>query len=100
MHWRDALLRLHVGGWDSDDIDAAAESLSEACTDGPFADAEIRELSRADVARVLGSELPERDLDALRVVADLRSQASREADALADALFDLDAFAYAHEIDD
>lgn len=95
--WRDALMKLHTRGWDSDDIDQAAEAINEACTDGVFEEMEILDLSEADVQVVLDDDaVPDDECAALLIIADLRSRQSADARDLHRALYDLDAFAYEH----
>jgi hypothetical protein len=91
--WREALLKLHARGWNTDEIDAACETLAEACEAGAFQGAGIGELSAEQVGSVLESALPAAETEALRRVADLRHRVGKEADALRAALYDLDAFA-------
>lgn len=100
MTWQDALMKLHVRGWDTDDIDGAAEDLLEACTEGDFEGTRILDLSVPDTARALGASPPEDEIRALLVVADLRAREGPEASALHRALYDLDAFAYEYAGDD
>ena len=58
MAWQDALMKLHVGGWDTDDIDAACEALCEACREGRLAGTEIAELTPDQVRSVLETDVP------------------------------------------
>ncbi len=96
--WRDALMRLHVAGWDTDDIDAACAALAEACDEE--AGVGVQELSSARVRSVLGVEVGEGEVSALRILAALRAGVGAESEALREALYDLDAFAYAYAGDD
>lgn len=98
--WQDALMRLHVSGWDTDEIDAACDALAEACDEGALEGTPIAELTAEQIGTVLENPLSPGDAAALRVVADLRHQVGSEAEALRAALYDLDAFAYAFSGDD
>jgi len=93
-------MTLHVRGWEADQIDLAAESICEACSDGMFEGSEILELSDDEVERVLDDEFPEDEIEALLVVADLRAQSTRDSERLSRALYDLDAFAYEYGDED
>lgn len=92
--WRESVLRLHAAGWGTDEIHEAAEVLAEACREGEFIGIEIRGLSAAHVRQLLGTRLDENVRHALLHVADLLEQQTEVSDALREALFDLDAFAY------
>ena len=92
--WRDALMKLHVAGWNTDDIDSACEALAQACDEGSLEGFEICDLSADQVRGVLASPVATDEADALRRVADLRHRVGPETEALRAALFDLDAFAY------
>ena len=94
--WRDALMRLHLAGWDTDDIDAACEAVEEAAGSG----VSIGELSSAEVRDALESEVRDDEVSALLTIADLRARQGAEAQSLRDALYDLDAFAYEYAGDD
>lgn len=96
LSWQDALLKLHVRGWDTDDIDLAAEALLEACTEGDFEGTEISALGDGDVVQILEQRVPEDECRALRVIGQVRAQQGPESDALQRAIYDLDAFAYAY----
>lgn len=98
--WQEALLTLHVGGWDTDDIDDACETLAEACDEGILGANEVVDLDADDVRSVLDNELSVEEADALILIADLRQQVGGDAEALGDALYDLDAFAYEYSDED
>ena len=100
LSWRDALMRLHVGGWDADDIDEACEAIYEACTEGTHEGVAVEALTPLEVCGVLNVELDEALLSALQAIAALRGRQDREADDLRQALYDLDAFAYDYAGDD
>ena len=91
--WEDALTHLHEMGWDTDDIDAACDKLVEACTEGgEFEGNEPSELDKAQLAEVLGDDYDENEQRAVVVIAELRAQEDPEAEALQEALWDLDDF--------
>lgn len=92
--WRDTLMRLHVAGWNSDDIDDACEALAEACDDGAHAGTAIDALTPDQVRATVKEPLETRVAAALVTIADLRRQGTTAADELRTALYDLDAFAY------
>jgi len=94
--WEGSLLYLHDQGWNSDDIDSACEALADACLEGEHEDLEIDELEPEHVRAVLGVEIDDRLAMALTDVAWVRAQDGPDASSLAEALFDLDAFADAH----
>jgi len=98
--WRDALMRLHVAGWDTDDIDAACEALVSACEEGPASGAEVTELTAAEVRDILETPVADEEISALLTVAALRAMEGAEAQQLREALYDLDAFAYEYAGDD
>jgi len=97
LAWQDAVMRLHIGGWDTDDIDAACEALVEA-SEG--SGSELRALTRAQVEDILETKVEENEVPALLLIARLRASESTDAHALREALYDLDAFAYAYAGDD
>ena len=92
--WRDQLFRLHVHGWNADDIDEACEALYESCREGAYEGIAVADLTTAQMRRALSAEVAEPLLHALRGVAGLREQQGPDADELQRALYDLDAFAY------
>ena len=92
--WRDALFRMHLNGWNADDIDEACEALYEACSEGAYEGVAVVELRPAQVTALLGVDLDPRLVTALQQVASLRAMQTAEADDLRAALFDIDAFAY------
>ena len=65
--WRDALMRLHVAGWDTDDIDAACAALADACDEE--AGVGVEELSSEQVRAVLEVEVREAEVSAVRAAA-------------------------------
>ena len=94
MGWRDRLLHLHSRGWNADDIDDACEALRNACDEGEYDGAEIRDLTSAQLRSVLQADMDEGVLISLREIATLRCLQSTDAEELQRALYDLDAFAY------
>ena len=48
--WRDALMKLHVAGWNTDDIDSACEALAQACDEGSLEGFEICDLKISDAS--------------------------------------------------
>ncbi len=92
--WRDALMRLHVSGWDSGDIDAACETLIETCEEDPESQLELATLGPSRVREILGTRIADDEVAALLQVAAVRSSQGAEGQALRDALYDLDAFAF------
>jgi hypothetical protein len=100
MSWQDALMRLHVGGWDTDEIDAACEALVEACEEGGAEGFTLDALTTDQVDDILDVDVIATEVPALLTIARVRSSSGTEARALRDALYDLDAFAYAYSGDD
>lgn len=100
LPWRDALMRLHVGGWDTDDIDAACEALVEACEEDESAGFALGDLTAAEVDDILEADVAADEVPALLALARVRSSQGDDARALQEALYDLDAFAYAYAGDD
>jgi hypothetical protein len=94
--WQDALMRLHVRGWEPDDIDAACEALREACSEGAHAGAQLASLTPSQVGRVIGQTLGEDEVAALLRVAELHGREDADGELLRAALYDLDAFAFAY----
>jgi hypothetical protein len=98
--WRDALMRLHVAGWDTDDIDGACEALAEACEERGDDPAEVTGLTVAEVRDILEIEIGDDEVPALLTLTALHSTQGAEAGELRKALYDLDAFAYSYAGDD
>lgn len=94
LTWEDALVHLHELGWESDDIDSACEALVEACTDGIFEGTEPTDLADEEIEQILGSELEPAARQALARLASMLGEQHAEAEALREALSDLDEFAY------
>ncbi len=92
-NWEDALIHLHEMGWDTDDIDSACEALVEACTDGAFEGSEPSDLDSDQLRQVLGSEPSQSELEAVVCLAEVRAQEDPEAEAMREALWDIDEFA-------
>lgn len=95
-YWRDALIQLHFGGWDTDDIDAACEVLVEACEERAALGLELAALTPAEVEDILDIEVEPDEVPALLVLADLLASEDEDAEALREALDDIDAFANAY----
>ena len=98
--WRVLLFRLHASGWNADDVDEACEGLYEACSEGAYEGTDVEDLSTHQVRAVLHVNVDERLAVAIRGVAALRAQQTSEAEALRNALYDLDAFAYGFDGND
>ena len=64
-NWEDALVHLHEMGWETDDIDAACDTLVEACTDGDYEGNEPSELDDEQLEEVLGGDYSARERQAL-----------------------------------
>ena len=94
LTWRDALLRLHVHGWNADDIDEACEALYEACSEGMYEGGLVDDLTPDQARSVLNTNIRTSLLMDLQQIAALRSQQTPDAERLRRALYDLDAFAY------
>ena len=92
-NWEDALIHLHEMGWDTDDIDSACDALVEACTDGAFEGIEPSELAPEELAQILGDDMTPTERDALVRLSEVRALEDPEADALREALWDIDEFA-------
>lgn len=93
MSWEDALVHLHEMGWDNDDIDAGCDKLVEACTeDGDFEGNEPSELNAEQLQSIFGEDVSSTEQRALVVLAELRAQEDPEAEAMHEALWDLDDF--------
>lgn len=99
LSWEDALVHLHEMGWDTDDIDSACETVVEACTDGDFEGSEPTDLSRDELEQILGRELEASERHALVRLASMHGQQDDEGEALREALWDLDEFAYGRSDD-
>jgi len=93
MNWEDALIHLHEMGWDTDDIDSACEALVEACSDGLFEGTEPSELEPDQLEQVLGGEMSRTEREAVVCLAEVRAQEDPEAEAMREALWDIDEFA-------
>jgi hypothetical protein len=94
MGWRDALLRLHNGGWNADDIDKACATVHDACDEGKCEGTEVGDLTLTQLRSVLHLGLDEHVLRSLQTIAALRRCQDHDAEELRRALYDLDAFAY------
>ena len=91
--WEDSLIHLHEMGWETDDIDTACDSLVEACTDGDFEGSEPSELDDSQLAQIFGPDVSESERKAIAHLTEVRAQEDPEAEALAEALWDIDEFA-------
>jgi hypothetical protein len=93
MNWEDALIHLHEMGWETDDIDAACDALVDACTDGDFEGDEPGELDEDQLEQVLGEDTSPTERVAVVCLAELRAQQDPEAEAMLEALWDIEEFA-------
>lgn len=91
--WEDSLILLHENGWETDDIDAACDALVEACTEGDFEGSEPSELDDAQLASILGSDATAAERKAIVHLTEVRAQEDPEAEALTEALWDIEDFA-------
>lgn len=99
-YWRDALMQLHVRGWDTDDIDSACEAIVDACLDRELSGITLDALEIVDIRNILEVDVVAIEAPALVALARTYADGGSEARALREALFDLDAFAYAYAGDD
>ncbi len=93
QNWEDSLIHLHEMGWDTDNIDAACDALVEACTEGDFEGSEPSDLDPDQLSQILGNEISPSEQNAIVCLAEVRVQEDPEAEALLEALWDLDEFA-------
>jgi hypothetical protein len=92
-NWEDALIHLHEMGWDTDDIDFACEALVEACREGIFEGNEPSDLDGDQLKQVLGDDMSTSEQEAVVTLAEVRAQEDPEAEAMREALWDIDEFA-------
>src|SRR5262249_9517728 len=92
-NWEDALIHLHEMGWDTDDIDSACEALVEACREGIFEGNEPSDLDSAQLKQILGGDMSSSEQEAVVCLAEVRAQEDPEAEAMREALWDIDEFA-------
>lgn len=92
LSWKDALVHLYEAGWDGDDIDAACDSLLEACD----SNTDLGDLRFREIEEILDQELEREDAAALIVVAEVRADDGRDHQMLCEALDDLKAYARAY----
>jgi hypothetical protein len=92
-NWEDALIHLHEMGWDTDDIDSACEALVEACRDGIFEGSEPSDLDSDQLKQILGNDMSGSEQEAVVCLAEVRAQEDPEAEAMREALWDIDEFA-------
>jgi hypothetical protein len=92
-NWEDALIHLHEMGWETDEIDAACDAIVEACTEGDYEGNEPSELDDDQLEEVLGGDYAVSERKALAALAELRAQEDPDAEAMREALWDLEEFA-------
>ena len=92
-NWEDALIHLHEMGWDTDDIDSACEALVEACREGIFEGNEPSDLDSDQLKQILGGDMSSSEQEAVVCLAEVRGQEDPEAEAMREALWDIDEFA-------
>jgi hypothetical protein len=92
-NWEDALVHLHEMGWDTDDIDSACDALVEACREGIFEGNEPSDLDSDQLKQILGGEMSSSEQEAVVCLAEVRAQEDPEAEAMREALWDIDEFA-------
>src|SRR5688572_10006289 len=92
-NWEDALIHLHEMGWDTDDIDSACEALVEACREGVFEGNEPSDLDSDQLKQILGGDMSSSEQEAVVTLAEVRAQEDPEAEAMREALWDIDEFA-------
>ena len=91
--WEAALIHLHEMGWDTDEIDSACEAVLDACSGGLFDDTEPRELDADQLAQILGDEVDASECAAIVRLAEVKAREDPEAEAMQEALWDIDDFA-------
>jgi hypothetical protein len=92
-NWEDALIHLHEMGWDTDDIDSACDALLEACREGIFEGNEPSDLDSDQLKQILGDDMNSSEQEAVVCLAEVRAQEDPEAEAMREALWDIDEFA-------